>query len=289
MPVVGACGRRYPGGVILLLRRFYAGEAPGPGLLFVEGAAAALLGTLGALVLLPEQRGMVPIFLCAIASLDSVEREMDHNRRRIVEYGESAAAANRDFTFRILALFAGQLVAFSAVMLLLSPETLRVAFAHQLGPFADMTFQRLQFPDPLTVLGHNLGALTLFTTMGLLFRHGGALLAVAWNASVWGGVFGWLARSWHDHDGPSLIVAYGRVMGAVLPHMAIEAVGYVLGGFAGVFLSKALARYEADSAYWEGLFRSLTLMWLLAAACVAVGAAWEGWVAGPLARWLGGG
>jgi len=228
---------------MLVLERFY-GDAPSATLLFLEGAIAALLGTVGALFLFPDQSGLVSIFLCAIASLGSIERQLDWNRRMIVDENRPPTEINAVFTARVLALFIGQVAAYSGLVLFVEVDTIQTAFGYQLGDFVDMQFPAMSFPAVTAVFVHNLGVLSLFFVLSLLFSHGGALLAVAWNASVWGVVFGWLARSWSAGDGPPLLESYARVILGVFPHMALEASAYVLAGFAAVFLGKAIASYE---------------------------------------------
>lgn len=273
---------------MLALERVYGDGPPRAWLLFLEGAGAALLGSLGALFLFPDQSGVVSIFLCAIVSLDSIQRQLDWNKQLIVDEGRRAAEVNGIVTGRVLALFAGQVAGYSGLVLFLQVATIQTAFAYQLGDFADMQYPAMVFPAITSVLVHNLGVLSLFFVLSLLFSHGGALLAVAWNASVWGVVFGWLARSWSADGGPSLIEAYVRVILGVLPHMALEASGYVFAGFAGVFLGKGLARYELSSGNWESLFRTVTIMLVIAALLVGAGAVWEGLFARSMVTFLAG-
>jgi len=267
---------------MLALERVYGDGPPPAWLLFLEGAGAALLGTVGALFLFPDQTGLVSIFLCAIVSLDSIQRQLEWNKRLIVDEGKPARTVNTVFTGRVLSLFAGQVVGFSGLVLFVEVATIQTAFSYQLGDFVGMQFPAMTFPAVTTVLVHNLGVLSLFFVLSLLFNHGGALLAVAWNASVWGVVFGWLARSWSADGGPHLIEAYLRVITGVFPHMALEASGYVVAGFGGVFLGKGLAGYDLKSTHWESLLRTVTVMMLVAAALVCLGAIWEGLVARSL-------
>lgn len=271
---------------MLFLDRETPGESPGATVLFVEGAVSAVVGCAGGLILLPDQTGLVSIFLCAMGSLRTVDQELAWNRIQVVELKRPSTPANVALTLRLLALFAGQLLAFSLVGMFADMELLRSAFAYQVDPVLGVAYATMTFPPAWEVFGHNAGVLALFFTLALLFRHGGALLAVAWNASVWGVVFGALARGWSADGGPSLLEAYLRVMGGVFPHMAAEAVGYVLVGFAGVFLAQGLSRRGQDAHYWETLLRTVARMMLLALLAVAAGAAWEGWVAPSLVAWL---
>ena len=271
---------------MLLTERLFAGRVPTATGLFVEGALAASVACAGAIWLFPEHTSIVSIFLCAIGSLGSVERELEWNRAQIVEHHQDPRRINAVFTGRVLALFFGQLVTFSFVALFASPSLVATAFDLQLGNFHQLAFPDMTFPPALHILGHNLGVLSLFFALALLFRHGGALLAVAWNASVWGVVFGTLARTWTAAGGPGLVEAYARVMAGVFVHMALEALAYTIVAFAGVFLAKALTNYQADNARWTSLLKTIVAMMVGAVLLFALGSAWEGWLAPPLVDWL---
>jgi uncharacterized membrane protein SpoIIM required for sporulation len=88
-----------------------------------------------------------------------------------------------------------------------------------------------------------------------------------------------MAREWSRAGDPGVVEAYLRVIGACLPHMALEAASYVLAGLAGVFLSKALLKYALESKRLESVIRSVALMLLFAAVLVVLGALWEGFIA----------
>ena len=50
-----------------------------------------------------------------------------------------------------------------------------------------------------------------FFAVAMPFRQGGVMLAVAWNASVWGATFGVLARGWSEGGGPDVLEAGARL------------------------------------------------------------------------------
>ena len=189
----------------------------------------------------------------------------------------------------MLSLFLGQVAAYSGLVLFVEVGTIQTAFSYQLGDFVDMQYPGMTFPSVGTIFVHNLGVLCLFFALSLIFSHGGALLAVAWNASVWGVVFGWLARSWSASEGPPLLEGYARVILGVFPHMALEAAGYVLAGFAAVFLGKAVASYALTNTRWDSLLKTVASMAFIAVLLVGVGALWEGLLAPSLVAYLSAG
>ena len=70
------------------------------------------------------------------------------------------------------------------------------------------------------------------------------MLVLALNASVWGVVFPTIARTAPDQGGHGALTYLVKSFACILPHLALEAVAYVLGAMAGVFLSRALGKYK---------------------------------------------
>jgi hypothetical protein len=267
---------------VLAMRRWYRDGVPGPHHLFCEGAAAAFLGTAFGWWLFPNEVSLVAIFLASIATSDSIARVLDGNRRAIFERGIAPWIANRRLIFLMLAMFAGTVLGFSTIVLVLPLETAEAIFAYQLSDYGTTSFVTLEFGNVWAILFSNLYVLLFFFIIAMPFRQGGVMLAIAWNASVWGATFGVLARRWALDSGLLFIDAYGRVITACLPHMAAEACAYVLAGFAGVFLSKGLAKHALYSEVLESIGRTVVVMMLLGAGLVVVGAVFEGTVANIL-------
>lgn len=269
-----------------LLSRFYTDGVPGAHHLLLQGVAVTLLGTTFASWLFPAEASLMSVFLAAIATSDSVERILDDNRRRILERGETPLAANSRLIGLVLALFLGAVLGFSGLGLVLALEDVQFLFSHQLEDYGGQSFADLRFGNFSTLAIHNIYVLLFFFVIAIPFRQGGVMLAVAWNASVWGSTFGFLARRWTERGGPGLGEAYLRVMATVTPHMAFEACAYVLAGFSGVFLSKALLKYDLDSPILFSIGKTVLVMVGLGALFLGAGALWESAVTPMLLAWL---
>jgi hypothetical protein len=271
---------------MLALQRFYPEGVPTPGMLLLEGGAGALLATFFAWWLFPAEASLVAVFLVAILSTDSVERLLGRNRREIFDEGVSPRRANLRLAAWFMCLFMGCVAGFSALGLLLPMEVVEQLFHKQVQPVSTMTFSGLQFGSVGELLARNSYVVLFFFAVAMPFRQGGVMLAVAWNASVWGGTFGLLARRWSEAGGPDVLEAWVRVLAAISPHMAAEAFGYVLAGFAGVFLSKGLLKHNLDSAPMLSILKSAGSMGVLAYLMVSFGATWEALAAPWLVGWL---
>ncbi len=274
--------------ILVLLSRFYKEGVPVSTTLFVEGLMAALLGTGFAWWLFPAETSLVAVFLTALATSDSMERLLGWNRTLIIEQGVVPRRANTALTVRVLVLFLGMVAAFSFFGLGLEPSLVEELFRHQVEDFGTLAFSDLDFGRADAIFVHNIYVLLFFLIIAIPFRHGGVMLAVAWNASVWGASFGVLARAWNESGGPALPLAWLRVMGAITPHLVFEATAYVMAGMAGVFLSKGLLKYSLDSDRMLSIVKTVGFIVLLAVVLVGLGALWEGFVSPVAVRVLSG-
>ena len=264
---------------MLVLRRFYRRGVPGIGWLLAEGLWLALFGAAFAVWLFPSEASLVAVFLVAIASVDSVERLLEENRQAIYGEGERPLRANLRICGRLLALFGGATLGFSLLGLLLPLEVVELLFAKQLEDY-DVAFPAMGFDRAGELLGANLFVLLFFFVIALFFRQGGVMLAIAWNAGVWGATCGWLARTWEE--GPPLAEAWFRVAGTFLPHLALEAAAFTLAGLAGVFLSKGLLRHALDSEPVRSIATSAAALGAVSLGLLVLGAGWEALVAPQL-------
>ncbi len=260
---------------MLILQRYYTDGVPSPAVLIGEGMAVVALGVFFAAWLFPAEASLLCVFLAALSCTDSLVRLLEWNRREIFERNRAPWTANAQLTLRLLGLFIGSTIAFSALSLVLPLDQVEQLFSHQIEPFQDRSFQEMNFGTVGGLVAHNTYVLLFFFVMAIPFRHGGIMLAVAWNASVWGATFGVLARRFGETAGISVAEAYLRVMSACGFHMLIEAAAYTLAGLAGVFLSKGLLQYALDSAPLESIVNSVGLMLLAGFSLVVFGAVWE--------------
>lgn len=271
---------------MLTLRRFYPDGTPRTVQLFGEGIAVALFGTAFAWWLFPDEVSLIAVFLAAITTSDSIERVLTWNRDAIFDRGVRPLRANLTLALKLLGMFLGCVVGFSALGLALPLELVEQLFSHQLQAATEQSFPTLHFGSAVGLGLNNLYVLLFFFAIALPFQQGGVMLAIAWNASVWGSTFSVLARHWSLEGGPSVVHAWLRVMAACTPHMALEAAAYTLAGLAGVFVSKAFHKHALDSDPMVSILKSAGGMLALALALVVTGALWEAIIATQLVGWL---
>ncbi|MEO1232762.1 MAG: stage II sporulation protein M [Myxococcota bacterium] len=206
-------------------------DLPGLRWLFFEAALFTGVSLVVSQGLGLEQPGVIALFLAA-GALGSRAKEILHL---------SETAAESRASTQLLALFAGISLAYAgAAATLPAPEVARsFAFALEAADVDGGHLLERAFPGVAPVFGHNLVVLATVMVLSFVYRSFGALLAVAWNAAVWGTVLTVLLRRAVDAGDGATALVLGL---AILPHLGLEAYGYVVGGLAGARLGRQLTR-----------------------------------------------
>jgi uncharacterized membrane protein SpoIIM required for sporulation len=254
------------------------GEDSSNGRVFVQALLLAGGGIAAASLLFAGASSLVSVFLTAFAQVGTVDALLERNRREIWEEEVPSLVANRRLAVSLLLLFAGTLLAYSLAVSMLPRDRVAILFDRQLEGFVAGGIADVRFGPILRILGHNSLTLLVCFLLAVLYRSGGMLLVLCWNGSVWGALFAWLARF---GEAPGLgRVAHGVVGAAtILPHLVMEGLAYVLAAMGGVFLSKALIKYELDSSAFDQVRRAVLRITVLGAVLVCAAAAVETWLA----------
>ena len=215
--------------------------------LFGQSVAFTAFGLVAGMLLFPGEASLVGVFLTTLGLARTVHALLEQNRDEIWSRRCTPARANARLAASLSVIFAGVLVAYGVAALVLPQARVEAAFARLLGDYGGHSLADVRFDGVGAVLGHNLGVALVGFLFALLYRHGGLLLVLVWNAAVWGAVFPWVARTAPDLGAGGALAYLGLTLAAILPHLAPEAVAYVLVATAGVFLSKTVARYPWGS------------------------------------------
>ena len=275
-----------PAGTETLIGHLFDHQLPPRGwrrhaLLFAEAVVAAVVAVLLPRVLGLDEPGLIALFLTSAGLSSRMHGLLAENREAVwtsssSSSSSSSADANRRTTLAILTLFAGILTTFVVATLLLGPAQAAHEFAFALRA-ADVSNDTLlgdrfgSVGSVGSVLAHNLVVAVALFLLAVVFRAYGALLALTWNAAVWGTVLTLLVeRRAAQPDGPALPSALLAVV-AVFPHLVIEGAADVVVALAGIFASKGLLSYDLSD---ERLGRVLgAVLRLLLVAVVALGVA----------------
>lgn len=219
----------------------------------------------------PPAAGTIGLVLLVVRQMDTVGALLDRNRDDIWVEQRDPRAANLQLARSLLVLFFGVLCAYALAVLLLDADRLEEWFGPQLGAYAHGPLTDVDFGAARDLLAHNGRVMAIAFFFALVYREGGLLFVLGWNASRWGILFSYAALMAHQEGAGSVMGHVVRTMICVLPHLVLEVVAYVLVAMAGVFLHKALRRYQLTSARFARVGRAVLV--LVAIAAVALGAA----------------
>jgi len=248
--------------------------------LFAASLGAAIVGVATSHVLFPTEAGVISVFLTSFSLLHIVNNLFELNRREIWEEIASPYKANRMLGLALLAVFLGILSGYGLFAAVLNPDAARALLSEQLGDFQDIKrgfgLAQIHFGSFSEILRHNFSVLLVVLLFSLLFRAGGLLLIVAWNASSWGSVFGFIARTVLSGLGlrDGLLPLLASYLGFSL-HLVLESAGYVLCAMAGLFMSKAFTKYFFDFKRFVRVTRASVLIFAFALFLIVLSAFFE--------------
>lgn len=129
----------------------------------------------------------------------------------------------------------------------------------------------------MSILFNNL--IILVVTFLLSFFYGaGSILFLAWNASVWGVVFGFIARQSALSANINPFAGFITLIIPVLPHMITEAVSYFSAAIVGGVVSEAVLKEKWMSKRFQHVLTDAVIFFVLALILVVVAAYLEVYV-----------
>ena len=209
--------------------------------------ASTGLGIGCGLLLFPNEASLIGVVLVAFSQARVVEGLLDRNRDEIWGGDVKPGVANRKLAMALLTLFMGVFAAYVAAVQLAPVDSMEHWFDRQLGNFVGGSMLDIHFGTFTELLSRNGLVLVGCFAFALIYRHGGMLLVLAWNASRWGVIFSYIARVASMNPDVDTAGYLGRTMVSILPHLVLEAIAYILVAMSGVFLSKAITKYAISS------------------------------------------
>jgi len=265
-----------------MLGLLFPGRLPrGPARRTVQLGAEALAFTLVS-TWLPatlglEEAGLVSLFLLAATLSDRLTMLLEENRISIWDEDASGWRANGRTAWGILVLFSGVFAGHAIIAAAVGEARVSTlfGFAVRTTALGRDTLAGRDFGGVLELLSHNLRVLLVVGCLSFIYRAYGAMLAVAWNASVWAVVLTTL--SLRDPT-----IAAAKIALALLPHLLLEGFGYVCVALAFLFASKGLATHPLGDPRLRRVLRACAVLLLGGCVALALGACAEVWVAGAV-------
>ena len=254
--------------------------------LFLHSILAAAAGITIGFVLFPSEASLIGVFLIAIAQGTTVHALLERNRDEVWNQLISTFRANIRLASGLFVVFLGILFTYAASTLLVPVEQLLPLFDRQIGNFGGHSITDVAFDNFSGILLHNGLVAAACFLFSLLYQHGGMLLVLGWNASVWGVVFAYIARTAPDAGSTGPVVYFLKSFLCIFPHLFLEALAYVLVAMGGVFLSKALGKYKVDSSRFAQVGGAILRVVLTSMALLVLASAVEAVLAPTLVEWL---
>ncbi|MEE2902209.1 MAG: stage II sporulation protein M [Myxococcota bacterium] len=249
--------------------------------LFVEGILLSGMSFLVAEFLGFKESGIFAVFLTSAALSHRLDRLLQENRDNIWVHHATPWKANRLTAVSVLTVFLAVTVVFSGMAAFFDRNEVYQNFAFVLemaGFNAEIELHR-RFPTISGIIIHNLKVLVTVVALGFVYRSYGALLALVWNASVWGIIITLLLK---DAYTKTSIPAFKYVtfsLTAFLPHLVLEAFSYILAALAAIFVSRGLSKYGFHERKLKQVLKAACLMVAVSTAVLVVAGLVEGTLA----------
>jgi uncharacterized membrane protein SpoIIM required for sporulation len=214
---------------------------------FLIGGIYSVIGIIAAYIVFPRSQGIASIafvsmlLIPSLSKMFTIEEQQDRTSKRFSI--KKIFHDHNDILQVYFMLFLGIFLAY-AVFSLKFPSQLLVngVFDSQLriieGSNIGQTIGGLDFYGILT---NNLKVMMIFIALSLVFGAG-SIIFLAWNASVWGVVFGYLATHYTN-----ALDVFVKTFIKVMPHMFLEAGAYFFAIVAGGIMSQAVLRESIGS------------------------------------------
>ena len=271
-----------PGSVIAAILDFspLSGPAGWNLKLFVEGLILSLISVFLIRAIDATEAGLMAIALASAAMTPRLNRVLEINRERVWSEEGSGPGANRTSLFSGLSIFLGMFVAFLVVGIVSTESQLHKDFSfilQQTRVDTDAILSPARFSQGMSIFGHNILVLVSFGVLGFVFRSLGTMIALGWNAGVWGITIVLFIGGGAESQLTPVLYAI-VILIAIMPHLLTEAAAYVVGALSSVFLSRGVILYGVGDPRLNRVMVAVLLLALLSVALLAVGASLEHYV-----------
>jgi len=241
---------------------------------FLLGFFYAVIGCMTAYMVFPNHAGMMAvIFTSTLAwpllfkAINYENVEIDRGRFAFLKMFQDHKMVFQLYFF----LFMGVLVAFAILSIFLPELTVTKIFNPQLAIAGIGGAAYAGKTDFLYILGNNLKVMIAFVIFSVVYGAG-TIVFLLWNASVWGTIFGFVARMSAAAYQRLPIVEFGILMLRVLPHTAIEVLSYFFAIVAGAIFAKTVIKPALTDQQRNQLYKDAFIFLGISVGLVVLGA-----------------
>lgn len=259
--------------------------------IFMLGFIFSELGIISAIIVFPQNISMMSLAFTSLLLFTPLSKML--TREANLEFRERKFDLHLIFKdhkelFEIyFFLFLGIMVSYSVLAVALPDIEIVKLFSSQIGvpcgkidtPYycqqiAPFLGQATRYSSEFWgIVGNNFVVMLVALIFSLAYGAG-SILFLTWNASVWGTIFGYVAKVSSYADGVTPFVGFLHLFVRVLPHTATEASAYFMAVIAGGVLSKALLRSDISDKQLKHVIFDTGIFFIIANILVFVG----GWM-----------
>ncbi len=238
---------------------------------FLLGIGYTILGLFIALMIFPNDPAVIAIGITAlflIPSLSDLTDSAEITSKKVPSF-KNFIKETLPHTKVYVAVFFGIFFTFAFFAIMLPKLAAGHLFKIQLDIISG---KAVTFSLPLwwDLFSWNMQVLGLCFLLSLIAGNG-AILFIAWNASVWGTVFGNLAKTAAVQSTANPFILFVLVIISVFPHTFLEGLSYMLSTMSGTTLSDGIVKEKLMSKNMGTIFK-YNLILLLIAICVLAAA-----------------
>lgn len=216
---------------------------------FAEDPALVTVGFITVL-LYPTIRGLIR------TEIDTLKDEKKVNAYYVTRHG--------DLMTVYLLIFLGVMLGFSLFSVVLPSMATNKIFENQISVYTHNSGNAKLLDKPMfsALFENNLSVLIL-AFLTALFLGDGALFLLVWNASVWGTVFGSLAKAAGVIGSLNPVLLFFMVIAIVLPHALLEALSYIVAAVSGGVVSRTfLIETPNPKSFGQLILSALVLLFV---------------------------
>ena len=226
------------------------------------------------------EAGLMGIVLASAAMTPRLNRVLEINREQIWSQEGSGLRANRASLLSGLSIFLGMLTAFLVVGIVSDEVQLQKDFSfilQQTRVDPDSILSPDRFSHGMAIFAHNAMVLISFTVLAFIYRALGTMIALGWNAGVWGITIVLFMGGGADSNWNPMLYAI-MILIAIMPHLVTEAASYVVGSLSSVFLSRGVTLYGIGDPRLKRVMVAVLFLALFSVVLLAAGALLEHYV-----------
>ncbi len=255
----------------------YLHEHPAYG--FLLGTGYTILGLFIALMIFPQDPALIAIGITSLFLIPSLtgltdSGEISSTKPSFKDYLKETIPHVKVYT----AMFFGIFFTFAFFSIMLPSLAAGHLFNVQLAVVAGKAsiFNASLFWDLFT---WNMQVLGLSFLLSLAAGNG-AIIFIAWNASVWGTVFGNLAKTAAMASALNPVILFVLIILSVFPHTLLEGLSYMISAISGTTLSDGILKEKPASKRMWLIFKYNLILLMIGISVLAIGMMVETYVLG---------